>query len=247
MYESINKKRRIENNIQDFFILNMNNVYNYKDTNPINLIIINTSYNFDNNFLKTIINGGMKENVYKIITSDIVIIKYVEKFSCNFQYLFPMCDSIQINSFDNNYMNISSIIDNLQIITNLEYILDDHIFLNCKFKDYYLHFIGMLLTGYLVNIKNITIRVKTNIDNFNDFIINKIIQDDIVQKHNSYSIGLIKQKKIENVCYENGVVVQNKYVNLINFKLIDYYGKVILNDTLINLNQDALFEKCIVM
>lgn len=239
MIEHAIKKRRIENNTQEFFILNSNNINNYKYSNPINLIIINTNYRFENIFLETIINGGMKENVIKIITSDLVISKYIEKISNTFGYLFPTCDTIQVNSFNNDFTNLSTIIDNLKIVKNLEYNLDEHIFINNNPDNSYLCFIGLLLTGYLTNIKNITIRNKTNMYNFNDFISRKIIQDDIINKHNSYQINLIyKARGFENIHTEEGnFLAHNKYINLINFKFIDFNEKMILNDILINVNQ----------
>ena len=244
----VSERRRIENNItQEYFILNLNNMSNYKDSNPINLIIINTSNIFNDIFLEVILNGGMKENVKKIITLDLVILRYIEKIIGVFGKLFPQCDTIQINSFDNIYTDISNIIDRLKIIKNIEYNLDEHIFINYEFKNEYMYFIGAVLTGFLINIKNIIIRNKTNINDFNNFITEKIIQENIVEKHNEYSLNFIKNNGFENICLFNNQIISNKYTNLIKFIFIDFYGNIIINDTLINLNQKEFFEKCSLM
>lgn len=241
------KKRRIVNDLHEIFILNANNIDNYKEANPINLIIINTNYVFENNFLEIIINGKQKNNVKKIITSDLVITKYFGKILKDFEYLFPSCDTIQVNTFDNNCEKISRIIDCLGVVKNLEYILDDHIFINYEFRNLYWFFIGSLLNGFLVNIKNIILRNKVDTDNFNDFITNKITKFDIINKNNLYVLNFLIKNKFENFCFQNNVIESNKYINLVNFKFIDFYGNIMLDGNLININQITIFEKYEIM
>ena len=91
------KKRRLYYNIDNpnpnpkpkpnpnpnIFILNMNNLDNYKSIDPDELIIVYSSNEYSNILYQTICEGGTKFNVKKLITSDSVIneyIKYLEAF-----------------------------------------------------------------------------------------------------------------------------------------------------------------------
>jgi len=124
------KKRRLFYNVDnvDIFILNINNIENYKLVDPDELIIINSSNEYSNIFFQTICKGGTKFNVKKIITSDSAITEYIKYIEQNFELLYPNCHTIQINSYTNNFFLISRIIDDLNIIKNLEYVLNDYVF-----------------------------------------------------------------------------------------------------------------------
>ena len=197
----------------NIFILNINNHENFINSNPINLIIINTSYNYSKKFLSMIFCSGIKSNVKKIITTDSIIKKYF--FNENdFKKIFPNCNTIQVNSFDNNFFNIPLIIDNLEIIEKIEYNLDDNIFVNNIFTKYY-YFFESILTSYLANIKYLVIKNKTNINDFNNFIIKTIQRTNIISKK-----------------YNKPNYIYNKSVNLLNFIFIDYNNKIIINEIL---------------
>ena len=82
-----NKKRRLFYNVNniDIFILNMNNLDNYKLVDPDELILINSSNEYSNIFYQTICEGGTKFNVKKIITYDSVITEYIKYIEQNFE------------------------------------------------------------------------------------------------------------------------------------------------------------------
>ena len=109
-----NKKKQIEIE-PDIFVLTTSNIINYIYSNPDELIIINSSFNYSQSFFQSIIDGGIKSNVKKIITSDSVVVKYLANIDKRFTSLFPNCKSIQINSLENNFILISRIIDDLVI------------------------------------------------------------------------------------------------------------------------------------
>lgn len=200
-------------NYYDIFILNINNHENFINSNPINLIIINTSYNYSKIFLSIIFCSGIKSNVKKIMTTDSIIKKYF--FNENdFKKIFPNCNTIQVNSFDNNFFNIPLIIDNLEIVEKIEYNLDDNIFVNDIFNKYY-YFFESILTSYLSNIKCLVIKNKTNINDFNNFIIKTIQRTNIISKK-----------------YNKPNYIYNKSINLLNFIFIDYNNKIIINEIL---------------
>ena len=218
-------KKKIMN--VDVFILNNDNLDNYNLVDPNELIIIYSSNYYSEIFLHSIINGGTKFNVRKIITSDSVIVKYLQRINSSFQKLFPNCKTIQINSFQNNFLLISRIIDNTQIIQNIEYILNDYIFINYSgFK--YNFFTESLFTGGLSNIKyikiinNITFESECSIDKK----INKnIINLDIIEKNNKNQFDkMIKQN------------IDNKYVNNIYFEYIDKKNNIYFNSCVMNIN-----------
>jgi hypothetical protein len=228
-FENKKKIRRIENSV---FILNMNSIDNYKNVDPNELIIINTEREFSQKFMNVITSGKIKFNVKKIITSDSIIIKYIKNIQNIFLILFPNCTSIQINSLENNFNLISTIIDNTKIIKNIEYILNDNIKLSNSLYKYKL-FTETFLTGNLLNIKkikiikNITIDTecaveKNNIDNIVDF--------NLLQTNNNYILQIIEKYGISSNC-----------INYINLEYINMNKNINRNTILLNTVDDICF------
>ena len=228
-FENQKKIRRIENSV---FILNMNSIDNYKNVDPNELIIINTEKEFSQKFMNVITSGKIKFNVKKIITSDSIIIKYIKNIQNSFIILFPNCISIQINSLENNFNFISTIIDNTKIIKSIEYILNDNVKLNNSLYKYKL-FTETFLTGNLLNIKkikiikNISIDTectveKNNIDNIVDF--------NLLQTNNNYILQIIEKYGISSNC-----------INYINFEYIDMSKNINHNTILLNTVDDICF------
>jgi hypothetical protein len=199
-----NKKIRLYDNV-DIFILNMNNLDNYKLIDPNELIIINSSNEYSNIFYQTIVEGGTKTNVKKIITSDSIISEYIKYIEQEFQFLFPNCDTIQISSYTNNFMLISRIIDDLNIIKNIEYILNDYVFFKNSIFNY-IYFTKSFFTGSLSNISfikiinNITKETKCSIEKK---ILENIIDFNIIEEMNKSQLNDIKKYKLGNSCINN--------------------------------------------
>ena len=223
---SKNKKKRIE--IEQYvFILNTSNATNYIYSNPNELIIVNSSFNYSESFMCSIIDGGVKLNVKKIITSDLVIAKYFANIDKIFSSLFPNCKTIQINSFKNDFISISHIIDNLMIIENIEYKLNDYVFINgsiAKYKCFY----DTFFTGNLVNIKYVIIINDINENETNccvekNQIIN-IIDSNIIDKKNKLQFDLINKYNIDKF-----------HINNLHFEYIDNKRKVYFSKNIINI------------
>jgi hypothetical protein len=199
-----NKKRRLYDDF-NIFILNMNNLDSYKLVDPDELIIINTSYEYSNIFYQTIFEGGTKINVKKIITSDSVITKYIKYIEQKFELIFPNCDTIQINSYNNNFLLISKIIDDLRIIKNIEYVLNDYIFFSNSISKY-IYFTKSFFTCSLSNI--LFIKIINNITNETKCCIEKKIIENIIdfnqiEEINKSQLDNIKKYKIDNSCINN--------------------------------------------
>ena len=218
IYLNPNKKRRLNydidivDNENDIFILNMNNLENYKSVDPNELIIINSSNEYSSLFYKTIFEGGRKFNVKKIITSDLVITEYIKYIEQKFEFLFPNCDTIKINSYTNNFSLISRIIDDLRIIKNVEYLLNDCVFLTNSISKY-IYFTKLFFTGSLSNISfikiinNITIETNCTVEKR---IIRNIINFNQIDEINKSQLNDIKKYKLDN-----------SYINNILFEYID--------------------------
>ena len=222
------KKNKIKNLV---FILNKDNYNNYYDVNPNELIIIYSSGEYLEIFKQTILNGKEKNNVSKIITSDLVIVKYIKYITNIFKNIYPNCKTIQINSFENDFNNISSIIDNIQIIQNVEFILNDYIYNNNSLNKYINFFTNSFLTTNLLNIKYIKIinKIETvpdcSIDKINIY---NIVDFNLIKKNNLLRLNIIKkyninQKFINNIYFEYNDIKKNKFTtNIINILVFNY-------------------------
>lgn len=220
----------------DIFILNMNNLLNYKLVNPNELIIINSSNEYSNIFYQTIVEGGKKTNVKKIITSDSVITEYIKYIEPNFELLFPNCKTIQINSYSNNFSLISRIIDDLKIIKKIEYVLNDNIFIKNSIFNY-IYFTKSFFTGGLSNISfvkiinNITKETECSVEKK---IISSIIDLNYIEEINKLQYENIKKYKLDNSCINNTVL---EYIDV---KMNIYVKKYIYNIIDIDLTLDLL-------
>lgn len=241
------KKRRLYYNIDNpnpnpkpnpnpnIFILNMNNLDNYKSIDPDELIIVYSSNEYSNMLYQTICEGGTKFNVKKIITSDSVIneyIKYIEP--ANYELLYPNCHTIQINSYSNNFILISRIIDDLKIIKNIEYVLNDYIFYKNSISKY-ISFTKSFLTGKLSNIS--FIKIINNITKEINCTVEKKIVDNIV---NFNKIEELDKSILNDILNYN---LDNSSVNNILLEYIDkknnvYFQKIIRNIVDVDLTSD---------
>lgn len=229
LYYKIDNVENVEN--VDIFILNMNNLNSYKLVDPDELIIINTSYEYSNIFYQTIFEGKTKINVKKIITSDSIVTEYIKYNEQKFELIFPNCETIQINSHTNNFLLISRIIDDLMIIKNVEYVLNDYVFFrNSIYK--YIYFTKSFFTGGLSNIT--FIKIINNITNETKCSIEKKIVDNIIdfnqiEEINKSQLDDIKKYKIDNSSINNILLkyIDKKkniyiYKNIINIIDIDF-------------------------
>jgi hypothetical protein len=217
------KKKRIELNT---FVLNASNIFDYKYSNPDEFIIIDLSFDYSKVLLETIINGGTKHNIKKIITSDSVIVKYFMGIEKTFSTLFPNCCTIQINSFSNDYITISRVIDDLIMVVNVEYKLNDYVFVHNSATKYQ-YFFESFFTGSLANIK--CVKIFNDIDDsktnclIEKNVITNIIVPSIIDKKNSTQFEYIKKYNIDK-----------SYINNIHFEYVDnrrniYFSKYIIN------------------
>lgn len=232
-----NKKKRIEIEL-DIFVLTTSNTTNYKYSNPDELIIVNSLFNYSQSFFESIIDGGIKSNVKKIITSDSVVVRYLANIEKRFSSLFPNCKSIQINSLDNEFVLISRIIDDLRIVENVEYKLNDYIFLyNSILK--YKYFYETFFTCSLANIKYVKItndidESKTNCTIEKNQIIN-IITPNTIDEKNKLQIELINKHNIDKSC------INNLYFEYIDNKRNVFFSKNIINIVDIDFIEDNFF------
>lgn len=226
---NIYKKKKIEVEVEvevDTFILNSSTTNNYINSNPDELIIIYSSYEYSHSFIRSIIDGGIKPNVKKIITSDSVIVKYLIIIEKLFSQLFPNCKTIQINSFSNDFILISHIIENLLIVENIEYKLNDYILIHNSITKYN-NFFHSFFTGNLSNIKNVKIindidENKTKCYVEKNEIIN-IISQNIIEKKNNSQFDYIRKFNI------NKSRINNIYFEYIDNKRKIYFSKYIIN------------------
>lgn len=222
----LNKKRKIFKCV-DIFVLNINNQLDYKYVNPYELIIVNASNNYSDDFLKLLINGGIKTNVKKIITSDSVIVKYIKKISNIFVVMFPNCKTIQINALENDYMLISRIIDDLEIIKNVEYKLNDYICLS-KSLSKYKYFYDYFFIGSLSNIKYVKIFNDIPDNNIECFVEKKIITEIINQK-------MIKKNNNSLLLNIKKYNVKTSDINYIYLQYIDIKRNIEFDTYIVNI------------
>jgi hypothetical protein len=225
MYKKIKIELEVEVDL-DTFILNSSTTNNYINSNPDELILIYSSYEYSHSFIRSIINGGIKPNVKKIITSDSVIVKYLIEIKKIFSQLFPNCKTIQINSFSNDFILISHIIENLMIVENIEYKLNDYILIHNSITKYN-NFFHSFFTGNLSNIKNVKIindidENKTNCCIEKNQIIN-IISQNMIDKNNNSQFDYIRKFNI------NKSHINNVYFEYIDNKRNIYFSKYIVN------------------
>lgn len=229
------KKKRIEVNT---FVLNASNIFNYKYSNPDELIIIDTSFNYSKVLIQSIIDGGAKHNIKKIITTDSVIVKYFMSIEKTFSTLFPNCETIQVNSFSNDYVLISRVIDDLIIVVNVEYKLNNYVFIHnsaTKYKYFYESF----FTGSLANIKYVKITndidySKTNCAIEKNIITNIIIPN-VIDIKNETQVEYIKKYNI------NKSYINNLYFEYVDNKRNMYFSKYIINVANIDFIDDDFF------
>lgn len=232
------KKKRIEIELNTF-VLNASNIFNYINSNPDELIIIETSFNYSKILFQSIIDGGTKQNVKKIITSDLVIIKYFDSIEKMFSTLFPNCRTMLINSFSNDYFIISRVIDDLKIVKNIEYKFNDYVFIrNSLIK--YKYFYESFFTGSLANIKYVKI-INDIDDNKTNCVIEKkqitnIIIPNIIDKKNQTQIDYIKKYNIPQSH------LNNLYFEYVDNKRNVYFSKYIVNVVNIDIIEDDFFE-----
>lgn len=229
------KKKRIEVNT---FILNTSNLFNYVYSNPDELIIIDTSFNYSKELLKSIIDGGIKPNIKKITTSDSVIVKYFICIEKMFSTLYPNCKTIQINSFSNDYFIISRVIDDLMVVENVEYKLNNYVFIHNS-QSKYKYFYESFFTGSLANIKYVKI-----INNIDDDKTNCIIEKNIIT--NIIVPSIIDIKNETQVEYIKKYNITKSQINNIYFEYIDnkrnvYFSKYIINVSNIDFIDDDFF------
>lgn len=220
-----NKKRKINQNQNEFVLNNINCQY-YKFINPEELIIIDSPNNYLYDLLKTIIDGGTKLNIKKIITSDSVIIKYFGHIGEQFKILFPNCSCLQINSLENNFVSISQIIDKLTIIRTIEYIFNDFIFFSNSIIKYK-YFTEAFFTCYLSNIKHIKIINKitfTPICRVENNIITSIINWNLIEKKNQLTLNEIKNLNFKSTS-----------INSIFLEYFDSKNNIYINTNVINI------------
>lgn len=210
------------------FILNSNNINEYKNINPDELIIIYSSENYSKKFLQSIIDGGIKNNIKKIITSDSVIIKYLDKIGDKFLNLFPNCQILRINSLANDFVLISRIINNLKIVNNIEYILNDCVFFNNSVLKYK-HFFYLFFSCDLSNLKYI--KIINNIKNLSDCEVEKNI-----------ILNIVNIKKIEKKNNIQNYII-SKYntkkenIHNINLEYVDIKRNISINEKIINIKE----------
>lgn len=232
----------------DVFILNKNSICDFDKINPIELIIVNTDYSYSPDFFSSIndINPHTKSNTEKIITSDIIIIMYFNYLDKKIYQLFPNCTTIVINTFQNNFLNISKILDDLEI-KNVEYVLDSHVFFNDSIY-HYENFFESFFIGTISNIKNVTIKNKINYDKKSqntmvENILQTFITEDKINKNNIQQINNIVGWKLIDKCMLDKQTFNSKYINLMNIEYVDKNNNVLISNKIINIKERVLFSE----
>lgn len=219
------------------FIFSKDSLDNYEKSNPQILIIINSSFSFSHYFLNKLFEGNTKTNVNKIITSDSVVVRYINVMVRHFADLFPNCKTIQVNSFENNFESIFEIIDSIKCVTNIEFNITDSVVESNEFYKYK-NFFDILCAKNFHNIKSICIRNKiTNHPKFRNIfnvldVKNKInyatnIRYEELKKNNKHSHNFELFELFELLCkFPN-------QTNITNIRYIDCVGNVIVNENLL--------------
>lgn len=242
----------------DVFILNKNSIGEFDKINPVELIIINTDYFYSPDFFLSInnINPHTKSNTKKIITSDIIVTIYFNYLDKKIYQLFPNCTTIVINTFQNNFSNISKIIDDLEI-KNVEYVLDSHVFLNNSIYNYG-NFFESFFNGTIANIKNVTIKNQIDYDkkiNKQDIMFDTVIENiiktfvtaDKINKNNIRQINNIINWDLIDKCMLDKQTFNPKYINLINIEYVDENNNILIADKIINIKENVLFSEGILL
>lgn len=224
---SSNKKRKIEK-YSNIFVLNTNNIDKYLETDPDELIIINSSNDYSNSFNQIIWNGGIKIQVKKIITSDSIITKYFNMGFYEFSQIFPNCTSIQINSLDNNYRTIPTIINNFKIIKNLEYVLDDNVYINNAISNYK-NFFETFFSQELKNIEHVKIINKIDL-----FKSKCVIEKNIIM--NLIDIDVINEFNKTQFDFINNFKIRNNHIHYIPFEYINMSTNTNIRTQVINID-----------
>ena len=252
MDSNLNKKNcRIKST--DVFVLNKNSLCEFVNINPIELIIINTDFLYSNDFFQCLNNiiPDNKYNTRKIITSDLVIVTYFKFLNKKLNQIFPNCDTIVINSFENKFISISNILDDLAV-KNIEYNLDNYTLMSNSIYNYK-YFFDSFFTDSISNIENITIRNKINcehsdyqINTISENIINTIITKDKINQKNNNQINNIIKWGISDKCFVGknylfGEYIFNfKHINILNIKYIDIKNNILISDKIINIKENIL-------
>lgn len=238
----------------DTFILNKNSIEEFEQINPITLIIIYTNFIFDNIFFNCInnLNPHNKTNTIKIITSDLVISKYFYYLDKKINELFFNFKTLVINSFDNSFLLVSDILDDLEIM-NVEYNLDYNIHLTNSIY-LYDHFFDKFFHSTYKYLKNITIKNNicndlTNLDTVEIKIINNLITMDKIKNKNKKVFNFIKNWEPINkyfIYYDNSFdfyyqIYNLNNINLLNLKYIDMKNNIVIQCALLNIKEDNLY------
>lgn len=259
MDSNLNKKIcRIKST--DIFILNKNSLSEFANINPEELIIINTDFLYSYEFFQCLNNilPDNKCNTRKIITSDLVIVKYFKYLNKKLNQIFPNCDTIVINTFENNFVSISNILDDLSV-KNVEYNLDNYTLMsNSIYK--YQYFFEHFFNDSISNIENITIRNKINCE-YNNYqtstisenIIRTIITKDKINQKNINQINNIIKWGVCDECFVGKnylfgeCIFNSKHINLLNIKYIDIKNNILISDKIIIIKEHTLLDEHILL
>ncbi len=225
----------------EYFILSMDSVQLYTDSDPIILILINSNYGFSKYFLDKIIDGGVKNNLTKIITSDSVVLRYIYQLIDIFPKIFPNCNCIQINSFENNFNRIFEFIDSIGSVKNIEFKINDYaINFNFSSVNNYSHLFELLSATNFSNIKSIKIINELSEPNILDRIFNIDFIKNLISIRNDLKYNEIKKYFFSNPHEDLNwtLALLNKihiYTNTINVKYIGKNGVMLLDENLLNI------------
>ena len=233
-----NKKQKIEQTSANMFVLNNNSYQDYKYIDPVILIIIlNEPINqyISNKYYNILTKNGIKYNITKIITSENFVFNYMNIITEQFSIIYPNCNCIQVNNLYNQFENINTIINNLKIITSIEYVLNDYIYMSNSFMKYD-NFIETIFSNNISNIKNYKIINDINYkdipDNNPAYIkkkIDSIITIDKINTHNN-----LVNDKINNLL----TLVYLSLINTISFEYVDKKNNINFKTWLKTINYD---------